>query len=124
MSASQVACAELLLGLLVLVEIVLAFRFFKFQTAKYSRLGPPPLPLKEEWPRQFAKMTMIGAIFLFSPLLIGDLVHSGISADFISPKIAFMLLICVSSGLGLMAEGLISGALYGYFFLKYWRRVA
>jgi hypothetical protein len=120
-SDHQVANVEFLLECLLFAEIAGSFQFFRSYTKKYSRQKPPPVSLKLVWPRQCKLAIAIGAGSFFLPFLVGSSIHSGLQQDFLTPITTFGALFCLSAGLYLLAEGLLSASLYGYFFLKYWR---
>jgi hypothetical protein len=125
MSADQVANFEWLLWLLALVETGNCVWFFHVRAAKYSQENPPLLQLKLAWPRQFIGIIAIGAVFVSVPFLIGAATHAGwLFDESIDVRITRSMLLAISIGLVLVIDGLASGALYGYFFLKYWRRAS
>jgi hypothetical protein len=120
-SDNVVANIEFLLELLLLSELAGIPSFFKEFTERYSDQTPPPDPLRRLWPRQIRIMLAGGAIIFAVPIFLGSCIYWGVIDDFLSPKLAFLVPICLSTGLMIASEGLISGALYVFFYFRYWR---
>jgi hypothetical protein len=109
-------------GFWSLLKLAVVFCFFASRAAKYSMANPPPSQLKSPWARQFAGIIAIGTVFLCFPFLIGAATHAGwLFDESINAKITRSMLFAISIGLVLVINGLASGALYAYCFLRYWK---
>ncbi len=120
-TGDQIAKTEILLMLILLMEMIGIRSFFSKYCCKYTDENPPPEPLRKLWPKQiWLTLKVSGAIFM-TPVVVGSGVYWGSIKEFFSPSLVILSLFCVSCGLLLTSEALISGALYSYFYFRYWR---
>ncbi|GAB1715116.1 MAG: hypothetical protein NTAFB05_01580 [Nitrobacter sp.] len=83
---------------------------------------PPPRALKKLWPPQIRGTIAIGVLLFIVPVIAANFVEWGAPIDILAPKGAmFIALLLLSEGIYFAAEGSACGALYTYFYLKYWR---
>jgi hypothetical protein len=118
LTANQAANSVFLLGCLTFLIIGGVPIFFRKFTGKYTIKNPPPAPLRKLWPRQIRILITFGTCGLFIPIFA---VYATQWAEIVTPKSVFIVLICVSLGIYFLTDGLISGLLFCYFYLRYWR---
>jgi hypothetical protein len=110
LSENQVDNAVFLFTCLLLAIVCAFVLFFKKNAAKYSSQSPPPIPLRELWPKQIRLMILFGGTGL-----IGAPIGLAVSRSLFAPLCLFYLGFCF------FADGLARGSLYAYFYFKYWR---
>jgi hypothetical protein len=121
MTPNQLANTVCHLACLLLLIICGIPSFFSAYAGKYSYQSLPPLPLKLLWPKQIRGIIKVGLVFAGFALVLIILCGWGENPDIITSKTLPAVLICLSLGIFFIADGLISGSLYVYFYFKYWR---
>lgn len=122
LSDQQVKNAQFLLACLLILIVCSVPPYLKRNIKKYSMQHPPPSALKKLWPPQIRGMIAIGVLLFIAPVIVANFVDWGAPIDILAPKRSmFIALLLLSEGIYFTAEGSACGALYTYFYLKYWR---
>ena len=122
LSNGQAAATEMMLVAVVTIEIAGFPYFFRRNAAKYSSEHPPPAPLRTLWPKQIGLMIACGAGLLLLPFAIGAGIQDRLIDNYLNAKLTTCVLISVSVGQWIAAEGVLTSVLYLYYYQKYWRR--
>jgi hypothetical protein len=109
-SENQIDNGAFLFVCLILVIFCTFLFFFQKNVRKYSSQKPPPVPLRKLWPKQIRIMLVCGGAGLI-----------GAPVALAASRSTFIVLFLLYVGTWFFADGLARGALYAYFYFKYWR---